>query len=458
LVRVERKRFNLFTENARIHSEINYWQALDKLKRRLPPKEFACIRSSTIALYRYSSNLFPAFRELLPEFLASEWSALVDVRKGFHREHIVHQAQTAVVVRKLLLEMEFSYSDIENNTPGIWNQKDGIEVENDSSFNLLDICALVMLNCGLESNSKTGYKPTSIRNYAHILGLYDYFDTTNNKQQAFERWRKTIYIAAITAACYHDVGYVFSFAGDVLRPLLPFSDFCAMNRFDAEYLQRTASNTLFMHNFTGIYDWSNHLGTRLDSNELRKIIQYACEKSHGLHSAHAFVNLNEYLRDRSKPLDPWAQLIIQWAASAMLMHDLQKVREKMKEINEPNYNKGYLRVALMEDPVAFVVTLADQIQAYNRYNTYAECNKTRVNTGSAINLSLESLMGNVKLDYRDLTQTKLIHDFSTSSLQKRGKVMRVLHKDKFFPQTLKEYYKDKGYLESNGLFNITELC
>jgi len=457
LVRVDRHAFYELHRRANEGGLIkNYHEAIWKLEERLPTDIFTYIHSSVNALYRYSSNLFPAFRELLPEFLASEWLALVDIRQKFYREHIVHQTQTAVVVKKLLLKEMFQIKHIKKHLDLNW-----VPPGSNGLCCLLDICALIMMKEPLTGPKyKKHRSPAFIQNYARMLGLCDYFITPNDMLQQFKFWHETIYVTAVTAACYHDIGYVFNFAGTMLRPLLPFCDFCSTGCFDAEYLQRTASNTLYMHNFTGIYDWHTHPGVRLKTNELHQIIQSACAESHGLYSAHAFICLNEHLRNKDLPPNPWAQLIMQWAASAMLMHDLSNIRKKIKpradkgdSLHDSLYNDNYLRVMLTEDPVSFIVTMADQIQSYNRYNTYVKKlppkGKKKGVGSDSINLNFEAPIERVKLNYDETSrEAKLTHGFSSDLLPDRKKTYQIMHEHNFFPKMNKDFFNyDYGYLD-----------
>ena len=468
LVTVNPQAFYNFCKEAGENNEISYNEAIRNLDKVLPENVFFSVRSSINALHRYSSDLFPAFRELLPVFLTNEWSALTGIGNKFFRDHIMHQIQTAAVVKKLLLEMIFPIDYVAEKLEMPVPPK----IMTGDTCRLLDVCAFIMLRKPTTGTSHRKTRgATFIHNYAHILGLNNYFIQGDaNEQRAFERWRETIYVTAITAACYHDMGYMFSFAGSILRPLLPFGKFSKAGCFDAEYIQRTSSNALFMHNFTGTYDWHTHPGTQLNSIELQQIIQFACDKSHGLHTAHAFVYLNDILRDRDKPLKPWAQLVIQWAASAMLMHDLQGVREDVKnKINGKGkslYKDNYLRVALMEDPVSFVLTLADQIQAYNRYSTYGK------RDGKKTNLYFESHIQKVELQYYLLRggeqKQKQKYKWFISQMglnyvfykepPNRYEVTKTLHEKDFFKSTKKNYFDEKsGYLYPGELFRINKL-
>lgn len=84
------------------------YESLTKLKKRLPPRDFDAVQQSLGFLLRYGNCLFPGFHFIFGEFANAEWLALVDYHKSFHRDHIVHAAQEALVVRKLLNDMKFS--------------------------------------------------------------------------------------------------------------------------------------------------------------------------------------------------------------------------------------------------------------------------------------------------------------------------------------------------------------
>jgi len=424
------------SKNANAYREIN-----EKLEKSLPQDVYNKIRSSINALYQFSTELFPAFRCLVPVFLSDEWLALLNLRDDFYREHIVHQTQTAVVVQKLLEKLSFPADH--DFVKALCTAQELRELGLDDKITLLDICALIMI---YEKK-----KPAFIRNYATIIGLHNFFAKEN-----FHLIKELIHVSAITAACYHDIGYAFRFAKSIMDPLANYSGFGATKCFQAEQLMADMPHALFMHWFTGIYDLDNSSAASLERDRIKETIQIACDSTHGLHSAYSFIYLNNYLNDKTVPKNPWAELALQWAGSAILMHDLMKVRNKICRQSWYPPDREYLSVSLCTDPVSFTVALADVLQCYDRYNAFVDAGLKH----ESFPLCFETPIQGLILRYDDESRNTAILSLHYIFYEKNsGRVRntRMMHNMKFYQETIRDYFALDAYLDACGLFTIGKI-
>jgi hypothetical protein len=175
--------------------------SLRQLKRRLTPTTFSAVQQALALLLRYGDRLFPSFRAIYGELLNEEWLSLVDYHKPFHRDHIIHQTQEALVVKRLLGELLLSCA----------NHHLARECRDANWTRLGAYCGSVSLRQLTAYLLARGDDDTRyLYDYATDLGV-DRSLLTPGTSACYWFWYLVVYNAAVTAALYHDIGYPIQF-------------------------------------------------------------------------------------------------------------------------------------------------------------------------------------------------------------------------------------------------------
>lgn len=285
----------------------------------------------------YSQLAFPAYRFILPEVLADDWLATVGWHK-FNRDHVLHQPLTAYVVLKLLT--------------GGGDESQAFMV--DDGVSLLDACVNELLKW-----QGTEY----LRDFLVETGVRKTEAWLNGSSIGRALWKCLFVEAAYLAAIFHDMGYPWQYVNLLsnklehagLQPDSPGTDsdqlieafgdrllFCPLNGY--RFLNRTAPAT-----------WHHQLAA---------IVGKALRKTHGLPGAIGFLYLNDILRDY--PTDtthPIRQFCVEWAAMAIMMHDMPKIYWGGDKALPSN---GHMRLKFSVDPLSCIIALADVVEDFAR--------------------------------------------------------------------------------------------
>lgn len=352
-------------------------KTLAQLKDRLPVFVYNRILSAILLQYRYSLWVFPSFISHIQEFLNEEWLALFDFHKAFHRDHIYHQPQVAEIARRVMTGIKYSIDETEIIPEFIINEsEDLIELLNDMGFggkgrfSLLEIASLYLA----WPSRKNAY----LHSFCRDLKIPNYMFIYKKGQSPFpfHYWKKVIYDAVITAALYHDIGYPFQFQSTISGGLNPLTLAELQNPQDTKALYEGYTNHLFMRALAGYRDFSHYPVPFHHEMGIYQIFHDAFFETHGLPGALTFLYLNDKLRDHTKKWErPSGILTLEMAATAILMHDMQKLYAETDNANSYPPVSYYLkprhpelRLPFRSDPVSYIVTLADLIQDYSRVN------------------------------------------------------------------------------------------
>ena len=162
--------------------------------------------------------------------------------------------------------------------------------------------------------------------------------------------------------------------------------------------------------------------------------------THGLLGAMAFLFLNDIVRDFPEPQVGNAKgaFCIEWAAMAIMMHDMQKVYAGAD--GKPTPAHPCLRVSFESDPLSFVVALVDQIQDFCRPNA-----KFSKGTSDSVKLMYPDSCTGVKVVVSKDGPMRLTYIFERLSdvLKNKAVFKREAERDYFDPSI--------GFLDWTGL-------
>jgi hypothetical protein len=317
-------------EAAHAKSGKSFAHTLGKIRSRVDRDQFGKIYALQTRTLSHASRAFPSYRFIVSEVIANDWLASVDWRK-FHRDHVVHQPQVAYVLLSLLDEL------IIDGRPFIEHCLD-------------NVLRLV----------RAGYLGSTLRSMG--VANNDLYITDNSLSRTL--WRRVFRETAFLAALFHDIGYPWQYvnrmeaklpsAHDGRHPVTPHCT-AILNEFE---------NRLVLLPFEG---YNDHLAGRPANwtQEKLSLIQKCLCESHGLPGALFFLYLNDRVRPYpSERKHPIRRLCVEWAAMAILMHDLQPVYWKNSSERVLN---PHLRLKLDVDPLSCVLTLADTVQDFERH-------------------------------------------------------------------------------------------
>lgn len=338
------------------------------LQDRLSPDEFCQIRASISLTLKYAQQYFPAYPFLVNDFLNAEWLSIVDWKK-YHRDHVAHQAMVAYICMELL----------DLKLPG--------ENGGGGAVTLLDKAVDAVLK-----HTRCSY----IIDYLLKMGAPKKCLKNDVMQRFLWKWifRDTLF----TTALFHDMGYPWRFISQLNENIDPFILYDDPATQSADRINETYGHRLMFYPLNGYRrpgpDRPAHW-----ASQFAKLIKRSISKTHGMPGAVTFLYLNDLLRHYpDEPnASPFNQFCVEWAAMAILMHDMAKIyRPDGKARNHQ------LRLSFNQDPLSCILTLADLLQEFSRPN--AEFNGKTIDgdvvetTGHAESSSTTSLDYQKKCD------------------------------------------------------------
>jgi len=324
--------------------------AFRELRRRVSNKYYREIYPVQARAMDYAQISFPAYRFILPEVLADDWLAIIGWHK-FNRDHVLHQPLTAYVVQKLLKD---------NDDSG-----DIFKLSNGQS--LLDACIDEILKW-----DKTAY----MREFLIGIGVQEsepWLSGAQLKRNKLKEdqvcrylWKSLFVEAAYLAATFHDMGYPWQYV-NILGNNLEHAGYHPNSPTpDAERIVNTFGNRLLYCPING-YRILNRNAPSTWHQRLVEVTDKALRQTHGFPGAIGFLYLNDVIRDY--PTDhkhPIRQFCVEWAAMAIMMHDMSKIYWGDKTIIAPD--NGHMRLRFDVDPLSCIIALADVLEDFSRLN------------------------------------------------------------------------------------------
>ena len=434
----------LYTE----HSPIDNAESLLLLKERVPEPAFWNIIGCLRMQLRYADNVFPGFRCVYGQFVNDEWLALIDYHKTFHRDHVVHQTQVAVVAQALMKDVKLP-SDRRLTTEYYdWCDRtfDDCAAHPRKKVCLLDLAAYVVAR----GEPQVKY----LHHFAAAIGIPP--ERTRKKtDQAFQFWREVIYDATIVAGLFHDIGYPLSFLREISDSLAKgqFRGLLASNNVDQ--IWRLFDDPLCLMPFRGYRSARQVALSHTMKDEIDQALSLALQKSHGLPGALTFLYLNDKVMDlRRKDEFARGRLVVEVAALAIVMHDMGKYIywDKKNGGRKHAPRRPYMRVAFDKDPVSFFVTLADEMQAFGRYNVEFGRKEETYREKMIYNpvIRFKEPVEQVKIDWGNPKNVTITYGFKREHAFARY----INDGDKGLPEKQHEIFDpDLGYLDYSTIFD-----
>jgi hypothetical protein len=321
-------------QNAYRRNNNGIQNSFQEIKKRIPDFQYHRLFISQYFALIHATNAFPVYKFFIPEILMHDWLGMVDWHK-FHRDHSLHQPLTAHIVYRLL--------GVGNNQPFTIN-----------GVSILDI----IVDNILSQNAKVNY-------------LKEYLIGTNSSMTKFVQnnqrnrilWRNLFIETAINAALFHDFGYPWQYLTQLGRKLYSIESGGFDNQSNSRFINDNFRNRLLLAPLNG-YRLQNQVDSLSWDRERTNIICKALNKTHGFPGALGFLSLNDQINAFPRQeINIFQRFAYDWASMAIMMHDLDKLywNDSFTQVENPQ-----LRLKLDQDPLSFILTLADQLQEFER--------------------------------------------------------------------------------------------
>ncbi len=288
----------------------------------------------------YSSRAFPAYRFILPEVMTEDWLAIVDWGK-FQRDHVLHQPLCGYVVLKLL-------NGNGHNGP--------LQLSNGKT--ILDACVDRILRW-----RETAY----IRDFLLSCGMRE-DDQILDARSPLARniWRIFFREAAYMAAVFHDLGYPWQYAERLQGNLDGMNSPALRQNKSAAQVVQLFGHRLMFHALQG-YKSPDAACPSSWRDRIEQLTDVSLSRTHGLPGALGFLHMNDCLRRYPYATQSALHLLcVEWAATAIMMHDMAKIYWGKGSSGNETPDHPFLRLSFDRDPLSAIVTLTDVIQDFER--------------------------------------------------------------------------------------------
>lgn len=402
-MRINRKQYRkLEEEHEKNKNDIG--KSFRELRRRVSRKYYWQIYPVQARALDFSQMSFPAYRFILPEVLAGDWLAIVDWHK-FHRDHVLHQPLTTYVVQKLLKD------------------------KGDDGWCLLDACIDEILKW-----DKTVY----LKDFLLGIGVQESEPWLKDGPASRALWKSLFIEAACLAAMFHDMGYPWHYV-NLLSYKLEIAGYQIDSpTSDAEKILKTFGHRLLCCPLNG-YRIPDKSAPSIWHQRLINIMAKALRRTHGFPGAIGFLYLNDVVRDY--PTDrthPIRQFCVEWAAMAIMMHDMSAIYWGDK-ISAPPDNL-HMRLRFDVDPLSCVIALADMLEEFSRPVATFQDNTNSVDV--SYRCGCKSV--NLGLNWRLANPTKIVYRFDDKG--------QHAAKENMIPKEHKEYFdQHNGYIDLSAI-------
>jgi hypothetical protein len=171
------------------------------------------------------------------------------------------------------------------------------------------------------------------------------------------------------------------------------------------------------------------------------LLERGLSETHGMPGAISFLHLNDQLRVYPSSDKPLHRFGLEWAAMAIMMHDMGKIYGKATadtvEVKTPQ-----IRLSFDRDPLSFVMSLTDLIQDFARPDATflaGKANTTTVGYGHRCH-GIRLIWDNTDHVLRIIYQYKRYQDY-------------IANKTLFLPESQRLYFDPlHGYLDPGSLW------
>lgn len=365
--------------------------AFDELKKRTSKIYFHKVYPVQSRTLGYASLSFPAYRFILPEVITEDWIATVDWHK-FQRDHVLHQPLTAYIILKLL------GSPHNSRNAGL------ILPSNDR---LLDTCIDEILRF-----KEAAY----LKDFLLESGLSEISVWLRPGKLQKWLWKQLLVETAYLAAVFHDLGYPWQYVGLLGDKLAPVTAPALMREEAIEHSILNSFKERLIYIAMNGYNKPTPSTPADWTSEIKEQTKKAITGTHGFPGALGFLFLNDCIRQfPDRDINPVRQLCVEWAAVAIMMHDMSKVYHGQGKMPE----RPHLRLDAKVDPLSALITLADILQDFERpignFNSRSD-DHVSLSYNHACKCTEISVIGNsLRIDYK--MQTKKDLAFKLARLQ-----------------------------------------
>lgn len=402
--------------------------AFQELRRRIGDEYYWDIYPVQSRAIHYAQMSFPAYRFILPEVLVDDWLAIVGWHK-FHRDHVLHQPLTAYVVQKMLDE----------------NDASGDVLMLSDGRSLLNACIDEILKW-----DKTAY----LMEFLIEIGVQEsepwlrgaQMKRTNLQKDKLKEdrvcrslWKCLFVEAAYLAATFHDMGYPWQYV-NILGNNLEHAGYHPNSPTpDAERIVNSFGNRLIYCPING-YRALNRNAPSTWHQRLVEITDKALRRTHGFPGAIGFLYLNDMIRDYpSDRMHPIRQFCVEWAAMAIMMHDMSKIYWGNNTCAAPD--NGHMQLRFDVDPLSCIIVLADVLEDFSRPVAVFQ------NNIDSVEVSYPPGCDSVELfmDWKNqMQQMKIVYQFKDAG--------RMAAKLICLPREQREYFdRQSGYIDLSAI-------
>ncbi len=323
--------------------------AFTELRKRTGKKYFYETYPLQSRTLDYSAMSFPAYRFILPEVMTEDWLGIMDWGK-IQRDHVLHQPLTGYVILKLLEE----------------NPHGKEEIITVNSETLLTACVNMILKWDKTAYIKDFLISTGMNENDPILDPHSSIAKTV--------WRSFFLETAYVAAVFHDLGYPWQYAERLQNNLDGINAPVVKQNKNPEQIFDLFGQRLIYSPLNG-YKKIDPASPSTWRNKILKLTDELLSQTHGFPGALGFLHLNDFIR-RYPCLQqsPLHLLCVEWAATAIMMHDMKKTYWGKNDSMESVPENPFLRLSFEKDPLSAIVTLADVIQEFERPSVVYEDN------------------------------------------------------------------------------------
>lgn len=311
-----------------------YANLMFELKHRTTDDYYNKVERVQTAARRHALKVFPPYELYMPETIAEDWLSMVDWHKAYGtRDHSLHQPLTTYIVQELL---------------GRGNAAKSLDLPNGKR--LLDYCAELMID-----SPKMEFLR---RLFPNNCNQFNNMDHTTKLRWA----RNLFYEAAVMSALFHDIGYPWQYLGRLYEHIsVAELDDILKYKVDGVEMQTYLNSHLLSVPYYGYSPFIPLQENNDYGNAVPELMKFSFDKTHGVPGAVSFLKFNEKIR---KPFDPTSlmsvscNLILEWAAVGIMMHDVAKLYRK--------YNYQCFRLDFEIDPLSCLVAMADVLEEFER--------------------------------------------------------------------------------------------
>ena len=403
-IHIDRTRFHTLRAVGKLNSKLH----LDHLRKRLPCSFFTELRSVLGLILLHAQTRFPAYRFLAPEYINEEWLASVDWHKKFHRDHVLHQAMCVHVGFTLLQDLKVKNGE-----------------------NLLTYAARTLLR---------GQKTDYLRTAMHDMGCAGLLEHIRRLPDTHQQRFVSSYILEVffLTALFHDLGYPWQFTGKINAGLGTLAAVGSMPSMDPNTVIRHYGDRLLMMPFKN-YIKNDPTCPITWHEEFKAMVTKGLANTHGLPGAISFLHLNDQLRIYPGPAKPLGQFGLEWAAMAIMMHDLGKMYAVVDKGRVQVY-RSQLRVNFDRDPLSFLMTITDLIQDYGRPDA------SFIPNHDDVKITFRHRCAGTRIEWDETSRTlRIVYKYRNYADFKANKTL-------FLPETEQLYFDPLyGYLDPGSL-------